>query len=113
MKLVGLLILSMVLIGCATPQVTMPVGVASVAYAQARADYAIASVIVSRACTSGQLDAAACTSAAAIDTRAKILRQSIEAALMNPSQPIDWAQVMSYSASVAEMLIKLGVLVAK
>jgi hypothetical protein len=91
-------------------QVTLPVGVASVAYAQARADYATATVIVTQACTAGKLSKEACASAKVIDARAQILRQSIEAALMNPSQPVDWAQVLAYTASVAELLLKLGVL---
>jgi uncharacterized lipoprotein YajG len=111
MKFVGLMLALVALVGCATPQVTMPVGVASVAYAQARADYATAAILVTQACVAGKLDKQACDAAAAIDVRAKVLKQSIESALMNPSQPIDWGQVLQYTASVAELLIKVGVLV--
>jgi len=110
MRHVILIVLGTLLAGCAPMQVTLPVGVASVAYAQARADYATATVIVTQACTAGKLSKEACASAKVIDARAQILRQSIEAALMNPSQPVDWAQVLAYTASVAELLLKLGVL---
>jgi uncharacterized lipoprotein YajG len=110
MRTLGLMLALVLLAGCAPMQVTLPVGVASVAYAQARADYATATVIVTQACKAGKLSVEACASAKLIDARAQILRQSIDSALMNPSQPVDWAQVLAYTASVAELLLKLGVL---
>lgn len=111
-------------VGCGAPQITIPSGQASVFYAQARADYATAKLIATRACSGPviapqgpaqgpYLDKASCDSLAAIDIQAQTLRKAVEAALMNPSQPIDWAQVMSYAASVSEMLVRLGLLAAK
>ena len=96
--------------GCATPQVTLPAGVASIMYAGARADYATAKVLVIQACKSGKMDKDACDAAKAIDLRAQIYRQSIEGALMNPQAPIDWAQVMAYTAGVAEILLRVGLI---
>ena len=109
MRTLGLILALVLLAGCAPMQVTLPVGVASVAYAQARADYATAAVIVTQACKAEKLSQEACASAKIIDARAQTLRKSIESALMNPSQPVDWAQVLAYTASVAELLLKLGV----
>jgi hypothetical protein len=109
MKILGLVLSLFVLVGCAPIQVSIPAGVASVAYAQARSDYATATVIITQACKAGKLSPEACASAKQIDARAQILRASIEGALMNPTQPIDWAQVLAYTASVSELLLKLGV----
>jgi len=109
MKKIGLFcLLFAILFGCATPQVSLPAGVAAVMYANARADYATAKVLITQACKAGRIDAEACEAAAQIDLRAKIYKESIEAALMNPAQPIDWAQVMKYSEEVAGLIIKLG-----
>lgn len=112
MRLV-LLALCLTLVACGAPQITIPAGQASVMYANARADYATAKIIATQACVGGKLDKQACDALGVIDLRAQTLRQSVEAALMNPTQPIDWAQVMSYTASVSEMLIKLGLLAVK
>jgi hypothetical protein len=98
------------LVACATPQVTMPAGVASVMYAQGRADYAVAKVLVTQACKAGKWDKAACEAAKEIDLRAQTYRSAIEGALINPTQPVDWAQVLAYTQSVSELLLKLGVL---
>ena len=105
-----LLSLTLLLSSCATPQVVLPAGVASLMYANARADYATAKVLVIQACTSGKMDKAACETAKGIDIRAQIYRTSIEGALMNPQAPIDWAQVMAYTAGVAEILLKVGLI---
>jgi hypothetical protein len=124
MKLVGLLALVFSLVGCATPQITIPVGQAAVFYAQARADYATAKIIVLKACggpvltPQGQvvttyLDKESCAALQVIDLQAQTIRKAVEQSLMNASSPIDWAQVMSYAASVSEMLIRLGLLAVK
>ena len=105
-----LLLIPLILISCAGPQVTMPVGVASVMYAQARADYATVKLLVIQGCAVGKWDKEACDAAKAIDIRAQTLKQAIEGSLLNPQQPVDWAQVLQYTASVAELLLKIGVL---
>lgn len=106
-------LLAVVLVGCGTPQISIPMGQASIMWAQARSDYAIAKTIVAQGCTGGKIDKASCDALTAIDLRAQTVRQSVEASLANPTQPVDWGQVMSYTASVSEMLIRLGVLAVK
>jgi hypothetical protein len=113
MRVCGLILAVALLVGCGAPQITLPMGQAAIFYAQARADYATARVIITQGCSGGRIDKAACDALTVIDTRAQTLRQSVESSLANPSQPVDWAQVMSYAASVSEMLIKLGVLSIK
>jgi hypothetical protein len=109
MKTLGLVVmLVLLLVGCAPTQVALPAGVAAVMYANARADYATAKVLITQACKAGRIDPDACEAATAIDLRAKIYKDSIEAAMMNPQQPIDWAQVMKYSEEVAGLIIRLG-----
>jgi hypothetical protein len=110
MKTLGILVACLVLSSCASPQVTMPAGVASLMYAQARADYATASFLVSQGCKAGTLLPDACERAKQIDVRVQTYRQSIEAALMNPAQPVDWAQVLKMAEGVSTLLLGLGVL---
>ena len=111
MKRIGLFCLSFaILLGCATPQVSMPVGVASIVYANARADYAMARVYISMACSAGKWDKEACEAARQIDIRAKVYRDTIEKALMNPEQTIDWAQVLKFSEEVTGIILKLGLM---
>ncbi len=93
---------------CATPQVSMPVGVAAVMYGNARADYATAKVLVTQGCAGGKLDAAACEAARQIDLRAQVYKTNIEKALTTPEQPVDWSQILQYSESVVGLLLKLG-----
>ncbi|MFB3816157.1 MAG: hypothetical protein ACE147_00720 [Candidatus Methylomirabilales bacterium] len=114
MTRVGLLLLVALvsLVACATPQVTMPAGAAAVLYANARADYAVAKVLAGQACKSGKLEGEACEALAQVDVKAKIYRDAIERALLDPTQPVDWAQVVQYSGSVVELLVKIGVLPA-
>jgi hypothetical protein len=84
-----------------------------VAFGQVRADYAVAKVIITQGCMGGKIDKDSCDALTAIDTRATIIRTQVEKALMDARSPVDWAQVMSYAATVSEMLIKLGVLAVK
>ncbi len=72
-----------------------------------------AKVIIVQGCTGGKIDKESCDALAAIDMRAQTLRTTIERALLDTKAPVDWGQVMSYAASVSEMLIKLGVLAVK
>ena len=99
--------------GCGTPQVSMPVGTAAVMYANARADYAVAKVIITQACVNGSLDAYTCQAAKEIDVKAQVYRDAVERALMDPSRDIDWQQVMAYSETVVGLLLKIGMTVAK
>ncbi len=111
MKRIGLsCLLLVILLGCTTPQVSMPVGVASVMYAQARSDYATAKVLVSQACKSGKWDAEACEAAKQIDVRAQVYRQAIESSMMHPQQPIDWVQILQFSEAVAGLILRLGLM---
>lgn len=110
MRSIPILLLATLLSACAAPTVSIPVGAACIAYGQGRADYAKADLIVTQACKAGKLTADVCEMAKAIDVRAKVLRESVESALLNPAQPIDWGQVMQYSASVTELLLRVGVL---
>lgn len=100
-------------VACGTPQITMPVGTAAVMYGNARADYAVGKLIVTQACVSGKLDADTCKMAADIDVKAIVYKDAIEKALLNPSQPVDWGQVMAYSETVVGLLIKLGLTAVK
>jgi hypothetical protein len=109
MKILATL-LCLLLAGCATPQVSMPVGVASVMYAQARADYAVAKLLTIQGCASQKLDQTTCELARQIDVRAKVYKETIEASLLNPTQPVDWAQVLKYVEEVSGLLLRLGVL---
>jgi hypothetical protein len=101
-------ILAFLLVGCATPQVTMPVGVASVAYAQARSDYGALRVIATQACQKGKLDKATCDQLAQVDTRMQVLRQSVEKSLLDPQTPPDWAAILQYTEAVMGMVVKMG-----
>lgn len=112
------------LVGCGAPQIVIPAGQAAVFYAQARADYATAKILIVQACsgpaiapqgpvTTKYLDKDSCNALAAIDLQAQTLRKTVEQALLNTAAPVDWGQVMSYTASVTEMLIKLGVFAIK
>jgi len=98
------------LAACATPQVTMPSGVASVMYAHAYGDYQIAKVYVMSACASGRFDKETCEVARQIDIRAKVYKDNIEKALMDPTQPIDWGQVMQFSETAINLILKLGLM---
>lgn len=104
---------ALALTGCGTPQVSMPIGTAAVMYANARADYAVAKLIVTQACASGALDASTCQTAKEVDIKAVVYRDAVERALMDPSREIDWAQVMAYSETVVGLLLKLGLTAAK
>lgn len=106
-------LLSAVLVACGTPQISLPMGQAAIMWGQARADCGAAKMIIAQGCAGGKIDKASCDALAAIDLRAQTVRQSVEQSLANPSQPVDWQQVMTYSASISEMLIRLGVLAAK
>lgn len=100
-------------LGCAAPQITIPMGQAAIAWGEVRSDYATGKAIVTFACVGGKIDKAGCEALSEIDKRAQVKREVIEKSLANPSTPVDWGQVMSYMSSVTEMMIKLGVLVAK
>ena len=110
MRLVLILALVVAFAGCAAPQVSMPVGVASIMYSQARSDYAVAKVVATQACAKGKLDKATCDSLAAVDARTQVLRTSIEGSLLHPEQPVDWAQVLQYTEAVMGMVLKLGLM---
>ena len=99
----------LILAACAAPQVTMPSGAATVMWGNFRADYAIGKLIMTQACRGGKVDKDSCDSAKALDERAQIYRQAVEASLMNPSQPVDWQQVMQFSEAALGMLMKFGV----
>jgi hypothetical protein len=102
MGLIGLI--GLMLTSCAAPRVSLPAGVAAVMYAQARADYATAKVLVVQACAAGRWTPDACESARQIDQRAGVLRESIERALVAVEQPIDWAAVLEYTRAVSALL---------
>ena len=110
--LLGLMVLG--LSGCAEfqkpPQVTLPVGVASVMYAHGTGDYMVAKTLIGQACKAGKLDADACAAAVEIDKRVQIYKQTIEASLVNPTAPVDWVAILKMSEDVAAMLIRLGAL---
>jgi hypothetical protein len=88
----------------------MPAGVASVLYAQARADYATGKILVTQGCLSGRWDKASCEAAREIDKRVQLHREAIERALLDQRQPIDWAQVLEYTRAVSALLIAAGML---
>jgi hypothetical protein len=110
MRVAWLVCALVLLVGCATPQVSLPAGVASIMYAQARSDYAVAKVVATQACAKGRLDKATCESLTLVDARTQVLRQNIEQALINPTIPIDWGQVLQYTESVMSMVLKMGLL---
>jgi hypothetical protein len=88
----------------------MPAGVAAVMYANARADYATAKALVVRACAEKKWTQEECEAAKQLDVRAQIYRAAIERALMQPEQPIDWAQVLQFSEEVAVLILRLGLM---
>jgi hypothetical protein len=79
-------------------------------YAQARSDYAVAKVVATQACAKGKLDKPTCEALTLVDARTQVLRGNIEQALMNPTIPIDWAQVLQYTEAVMGMVLKLGLI---
>lgn len=96
--------------GCATPQVTMPVGVAAIAYGQARSDYGAMRVLATQACVRGKLDKPTCEELTAVNARMQVLRQTIERSLLDPQTPVDWAAVLQYTEAVMGVMLKLGVI---
>ncbi|MFA5058916.1 MAG: hypothetical protein WC485_12435 [Opitutaceae bacterium] len=102
-----------ILAACGTPQITMPIGAAAVAWGDARAMYATGTALAIQLRKDGKIDDAAWEDLKALDVKAKVYRQQIEKALLTPEVPVDYEKIMQYSGEAIDLLLKLGITVAK
>jgi hypothetical protein len=109
--ILGLILLSVT--ACATPQITMPMGAAAVAWGDARALYATSKAFAVQLRKDGKIDDGGWEELKALDVKAQVYRTEIERALLNPTVPPDYEKIMQYSGQAIDLLLKLGVTVAK
>lgn len=113
--LLGVLCLVLVgcVAGCATPEVRIPVGAAAIGYANGVGMYATGRMMAIQMRRDGKIDDGAWEELKAMDMKAHLLKTEVEKALLDARAPVDWEKVMAYTNSSVELLMKLGVLVAK
>ncbi len=95
-------------LGCASPQVSMPVGVAAIGLANGVEMYTVGRMTALQMRRDGKIPDDVWEDLKAIDIRAKILKSEVEKALLDAKAPIDWEKVILYTQSSVDLLIKLG-----
>lgn len=104
MRAAGFLCLAL-LAGCASvPVVEIPVTELALDYAEARAAYARAEVVLGAACKGERLDAETCASLRQAATFAAGLRARVEASLRDPKRPLDPAAIREYVGEATRLL---------
>lgn len=112
-KVLLILLTSGLLAACGDPQLRMPLGAAAVGYAHGVEMYTTGKMIALQLRTEGKIPDASWEELKALDIRATTMRGELEKQLLNPVQPVDYEKILSYTAQTADLLIKLGVIVAK
>ena len=91
----------------------MPLGAAAVGYAHGVEMYTSGKMIAIQLRTARKIPDPAWEELKAIDIRATTMRTELEKRLLNPVEPVDYEKILAYTANTAELLARLGILVAK
>jgi hypothetical protein len=108
MRPLGLILALVLLAGCAAPVIQIPMGAAAVAWGEGRATYATVRAIAIQLRKEGKIDDAGWEAMKAEDIKAKVLKEFIEKALLNPVEPIDYAKIMAYTTGALELMMRVG-----
>jgi hypothetical protein len=111
---IGLMLVLGLLTGCATvPVVQIPVTDLALAYADAKAEIAVAAFALGQACESKRLTPEVCQRLGQGYERAKALEVQARLALANPKRPPDPAVIREYIATATSLLGTVAGMVGK
>jgi hypothetical protein len=98
---------------CGPPVIKMPVGAAAIGYAHGVELYTTGKLIAVQLRTEKKISDPQWEELKALDVKATTMRAELEKALLNPTQEVDYEKILAYTAQTAELLMKLGIIVAK